>query len=176
MDREKKIELLIKVSGSLLTLATVVIGVSQFNKGQKELKEREIAQRQSELTKMKTQAIIETLSKFKELQNKLYIEATSVISYLSVNKNFGSQEHKDKLEKFWRLYWGELSAVETDAVETAMKHFGDTLKIIEDSNFKNFKEKQQELKNACYQVAQAVKISARTWELPKILEGDTLKN
>jgi hypothetical protein len=176
MDREKKIDLIIKVGGSILTLATVVIGVSQFNKGQKDLKEREIAQRRSELSKMKTEAVIETLSKFKELQNKLYIEATSVISYLAVNENFGSKEHKDKLEKFWRLYWGELSAVESDAVEAAMKHFGDTLKMIEDNNFTNFKEKQRELKNACYQVAQAIKVSTRTWELPEILEGDTIRN
>ena len=158
---------MIELVGYMLTLATVIVGVWQFNKGQRELKEREIEQRNFELTKMNNQATIETLSKFKELQTKQYIEATSIVSYLTVNENFESQQHKDKLEKFWQLYWVELSAVETREVESAMVKFGNILKEVQDGNFKNFKEKQKELKNSGYEVAQAIKKSANTWDLPE---------
>ena len=104
MDTEKRTELTIKIISSVITLATVVIGVWQFNAGQKEIKEREIQQRKFELEKMNNQAIIETLSKFKEQQNKLYIETTSVLSYLTVNNDFNSPKYKEKLERFWQLY------------------------------------------------------------------------
>ena len=170
MDFEKKSELIVKIVSSILTLATVLIGVWQFTKGQKELKEREIEQRNFELTKINNQATAEVLLKFKELQTKQYIEATSVISYLTVNENFGSQEYKKKLERFWQLYWVELSAIETKEVEAAMVHFGEILKDIQNDNFNNFKQKQQELKIASYEIAQAIKLSSNTWELPATLK------
>jgi len=167
MEIDKKIDILVKIGTQLLTLATVTIGVWQFNKGQNELKVREIAQRKFELTMLNNRATIETLSKFKELQNKLYIETTSVISYLTVNENHDSPLYKEKLERFWQLYWVELSSVETPEVETAMVHFGDVLKKVQNDKFV---DNQGELKKASYEVAQAIKKSASTWVLPEELK------
>ena len=31
-------------------------------------------------------------------------------------------------DEFWKLYWGELAIVESDAVQTAMVHFGEDLR------------------------------------------------
>lgn len=166
MDMEKRFDLLIRIGSPIITLATVLIGIWQFNQGQKELKEREIEQRNFEMAKINNQATADVLLKFKELQTKQYIEATSVISYLTVNENFGSQEHKNKLERFWQLYWVELSAIESKEVEAEMVHFGNILKDIERNDFKNFKDLQQELKIASYKIAQAIKLSSNTWELP----------
>ncbi len=167
MEPDKKIELIIKIVAPLLTLVTVVVGVWQFNEGQKRLKEREIEQRNFELTKMNNQATIESLSKFKEMQNKLYIEATSVVSFLTVSEDFASPAYKAKVDRFWQLYWVELSAVETKGVETAMVIFGNALDSIQKDNSK---VKRDELKSASLGLAKAVKQSASTWELPNTLQ------
>lgn len=170
MAPDKKIELIIQAATALLTLATVMVGIWQFNKGQIDIKTREIEQRNFELEKMTNQATIETLSKFKEIQNKYYIEATSIVSYLTVSENFESQEHKNKVERFWQLYWVELSAVETPEVESAMVTFGRHLQELQEKQFSNFKEKQQDLKISSYELAQAIKKSASTWTLPEGLK------
>jgi hypothetical protein len=170
MDSEKKTELTIKVASSILTLATVLIGIWQFNAGQREIKEREIEQRNFELSKMNNQATIEVLLRFKEIQTKQYIEATSVISYLTVNEDFFSKEYKNKLNRFWQLYWVELSAIETGDVERAMIKFGTMLQALQENNFKDFKDKHIELKSASYEIAQAIKKSANSWELPQSMK------
>ncbi len=170
MDAEKKTELSVKVFTAVLTLATVIIGVWQFNKGQKEIKEREIVQRNFELTKMSKQASLDALAKFKEIQNQKYVEAAGVVSYLAVSEDFESAEYKARLKRFWQLYWVELSSVETAEVESAMVHFGDVLKALEESHFKNFKESKPALNATSYAVAQAIKKSAKTWALPDGLQ------
>lgn len=96
---------------------------------------------------------------FRKHQTKLYYETTSVISYLTVNDNFKSEEYREKLSRFWQLYWVELSAVETQEVESAMVAFGNLLKTLEDNDFQDFKASQNELKIKGYEVAQAIKNS-----------------
>ncbi|HVE58389.1 MAG TPA: hypothetical protein VNB22_16270 [Pyrinomonadaceae bacterium] len=174
MTTKEIIELIAGIVTPLLALATVLIGIWQFNKGQRELKDREINQRNFELEKMNNQANLETLSKFKELQSKLYNETTSIIGYLAVSDDFKSAEYKAKLERFWQLYWVELSTVETEDVEDAMVEFGDILEELQDTKFKDFEDKQDDLKNAAYDVAQAIKESVRTWELPEGLKGEVV--
>ena len=74
------------------------------------------------------------------------------------------------MERFWQLYWVELSAVETREVESAMVTFGRHLQELQENRFSNFKEKQQDLKISSYELAQAIKKSASTWTLPEGLK------
>lgn len=151
----------------MLTLTTVIVGVWPFNHGLEQIKEKEVAQRKFEIEKMNNQATIETLSKFNEIQNKYYVETTSVVSYLTVNENFKSPEYKSKAERFWQLYRVELSSVETKEVETAMVKFGRHLQSLQENDFNNFMSEKQALRIASYEIAQAIKKSASTWELPQ---------
>lgn len=173
MDADKRIELTIKILTSVITLATVIIGIWQFNKGQAELKDREITQRKFELTKMNNQATIETLTKFKEMQNKLYGEAIEVVGYLTVHTDYESPKYKETLDRFWQLYWVGLSTVETPEVEQKMKDFGDLLKETKAVNLLTTEQQQTRLTNAGYYVAQAIKKSSRTWLLPESLQEET---
>lgn len=175
MQTEKRVELLVKVVGTLLTFFTVIIGIWQFNKGQRDLKDRDIEQRKAELTELSAKASIEMLSKFKELQMKIYLDAGDVLSYLIVNEDFRSAEYKAKVQRFWELYWVELAVVETPKIESTMMQFGNILKDMQDHDFSNFKERQHELELAGYAVAQAIKQSASVWELPDGLKNKELK-
>ena len=98
-------------------------------------------------------------SDYKQLQTKLYSETASVVSFLAVSNDFESQLYKEKLSRFWQLYWVELSAVESDEVETRMVYFGDNINKLEENNFKNFDEIQDDLKTNGYLLAQAIKNS-----------------
>jgi len=101
-------------------------------------------------------------SDFKQQQTKLYYEAASVVSFLTVNTDFNSIRYKEKLERFWELYWVELSSVESRQVESAMVRFGKVLQKIQETNFKNLYQYQQELKSTGYDVAQAIKESSKS--------------
>ena len=172
MDSEKRIDITIRILSAVITLATVVVGVWQFNKGQSEMKEREIEQRKFELEKMNNQASIETLTRFKEMQNKLYTETTSVISYLTIHKDYHSTKYKEKIDRFWQLYWVELSFVETKEVEGSMVKFGRILEELQENNFADMPVRQSELRIAGYEVAQSIKASAKSWSLPEMLQNN----
>jgi hypothetical protein len=101
------------------------------------------------------------LSEFKERQSKLYYETTSIVSFLTVNVDFEKPIYKEKLSRFWELYWVELSTVETSEVETAMVRFGNIIKQLERNKFKNISNLQDELKAKGYEVAQAIKSSIK---------------
>lgn len=171
MEKEKRIDVVIRIATSIVTLITVIIGVWQFNKGQSQIKERDIEQRRFEMEKMDKQASIETITKFKEAQNKVFAETASVIAYLSVNKDVQSIKYQEKLERFWQLYWVELSAVETPEVEKAMKSFGDVLKDFQEKKFIGAEEHINDLQRFGYLVAQAMKNSAKKWSLPEDLQS-----
>lgn len=170
MEKDKRIDIIIRIATSLVTLITVIIGIWQFNSGQQRIKESEIAQRKFEMEKMDRQASIETITKFKEAQNKVFAETASVIAYLSVNKDVQSIKYQEKLERFWQLYWVELSAVETPEVEKAMKGFGDVLKDFQEKKFMGAEEHINDLQRFGYIVAQAMKNSAKKWSLPEDLQ------
>lgn len=162
----KQIDIFIKVITPIIGFIAILIGVWQFTKGQSQLKEKEIEQRKSELQKMNEQSSLDLLAKFKEIQYKLYNETTSVLGFLTVENDFSSDEYKQKLNRFWQLYWVELSSVESAEVESSMKQFGDVLKNIQQENFSNLREKKKDLEVAAYKVAQAIKKSARSKDLP----------
>jgi hypothetical protein len=61
---------------------------------------------------------------------KLYFATARVVGSL-VSENPRSPDWETARRKFWALYWSELSMVESELVERAMKDFGDKLRELE---------------------------------------------
>jgi hypothetical protein len=160
-----------QIISPLITISGILIGVWQFNQGQKNLQEKELEQRRFELTKMQVGSEFEAIAKFKEIQSAKYREATEIISNIIYTENYQSPEFKKYLKRFWQLYWVELSAVEDENAESAMVSLGDYIKELQMKNFNpiNSSEKAK-LFNLGYNVAQAIKVSSKNWELPKGLQ------
>jgi hypothetical protein len=146
MTIEEKILFSIKIIAIIITIAGVLIGLWKFNKQQQ----------------------FQTISKFKEFQAVKYREATETISYIIYSEAYDSIEFKQKLMKFWQLYWVELSAVEDNDVEATMKDLGDHLETLIKRDFKDVTENEKKsLHHFGYSVAQAIKRSSKTWSLPE---------
>jgi hypothetical protein len=168
MDTETKIELTLKIVVPIITVAGILIGVWQFNKGQMNMQNKELKQRQFELKKMHIGNQFEAIAKFKELQSIKYTEASETISNIIYNENYQSDEFKKSLKRFWQLYWVELSAVEDGQVESAMVGLGKHIELLSAKEFKNVTETEKnKLYSLGYSVAQAIKKSSKTWELPE---------
>lgn len=66
---------------------------------------------------------------------------------------------KRECEEFWRLYWGELSILESKDVKDAMVNFGNQLHLVEAEQ-----AHPKSLEGLSYQLARACRISLeRTW-------------
>ena len=166
-----KIELVVKIVAPILTMAGILIGVWQFNEGQKNLQTKELEQRQFELEKMLIGNQFEAIAKFKEIQSVKYKEATETISGIIYSDDYHSDEFRENLKRFWQLYWVELSAVEDGQVESAMVLLGHFIEGLEKRNFENMTEEDKsELFRLGYSVAQSIKESSKTWELPEGLK------
>jgi hypothetical protein len=70
--------------------------------------------------------LIEGQKPFLELQLRLYMETAQVAGQL-VTFEWNSDQWKNSRQRFWALYWSELSMVESKDVETAMEQFGEAL-------------------------------------------------
>ncbi|KZS41265.1 hypothetical protein AWE51_22950 [Aquimarina aggregata] len=161
-------ELIIKSLTSVVTLAGILIGVYQFNKGQRKLQENELEQRAFELKKIHLGNQFEAISKFKEIQSIKYKETTETISSIIYADDYQSKECKHALKRFWQLYWVELSAVEDREVEAKMVELGEFIKKLQKVNFKNISTNdKKQLYSLGYSVAQTIKKSSKTWELPE---------
>lgn len=168
MEAPARIELAAKIIGPLITIVGILVGVMQFNKGQENLQRKELEQRQFELKKMQLSSQFEAMAKFKELQTTKYKEATETISNIIYSDNYQSPAFRKSLKRFWQLYWVELSAVEADTVENTMKRLGDFIVELEKKNFENMTEEEKaDLYHLGYEVAQAIKVSSKNWELPE---------
>ncbi len=167
METQAKIESAVKIIVPIITVAGILIGIWQFNEGQKNMQTKELEQRQFELKKMQIGNEFEAIAKFKELQSKKYTEATETISNIIYTDNYQSVELKNNLKRFWQLYWVELSAVEDGEVESAMFKLGQHIELLEKKKFENISVSEKEtLYSLGYSVAQAIKRSSKTWELP----------
>jgi hypothetical protein len=168
MKYTTEIELAVKIMTPIVTIAGILFGVWQFTKGQENLQKKELEQRQFELKKMQMGKEFEAIAKFKEAQSIKYKEAAETVSNIIYSDDYNSPEFKKNLKRFWQLYWVELSAVEDQTVESAMKYLGDYIEGLEKRNFKNMTEEDKEmLFRHGYAVAQAIKISSKNWELPQ---------
>lgn len=168
MEASTRIELAAKIIAPLITIAGILVGVMQFNKGQENLQRKELEQRQFELRKMQIGNQFEAIARFKEIQATKYKEATETISNIIYSDDYQSAAFKKALKRFWQLYWVELSAVEDAQVEAAMVALGNFISGLEKRNFHNITEEEKaELFNLGYDVAQAIKRSSKNWELPE---------
>lgn len=69
---------------------------------------------------------IEASQPFLKRQLALFEEATQITAYIATSDSPGDE--KEKKQRFWQLYWGELALVEHGGVERAMVEYGDLLR------------------------------------------------
>jgi hypothetical protein len=156
-------ENLIKLLTPILTLLTVVIGIYQFNLGQRENRRKEILQTDREI-----------LSKFKENQNKIYANAMEVISYLVTSDAYNSPEYKKKLTEFDQLYWVGLASVQTNQVESSLDTLRNSLENLKRLHFgKNSiaDSIRDILPEQALSVSIAMRASSMDYSLPGGLQG-----
>jgi hypothetical protein len=168
MESKSRFELAVKIIAPFTMLIGILIGVWQFNVGQRNLQQKELDQRKFELEKMLIGNQFEAIAKFKEIQSVKYKEATETISNIIYTDNYQSVEFKESLKRFWQLYWVELSAVEDKQVESAMVPLGNFIKKLQKQNFENLThEDKTKLSELGLKVAQAIKKSSKEWQLPE---------
>lgn len=158
------LENIIKISSPLLTVAAVVIGMYQFNSGQRESRRKD-----------QLQADRDIVSKFKENQNKVYSSALSVISYLATSTDYKSAAYKDNLDKFNQLYWVQLSYVDSREVDSALDVFHNSLENLRRMDYKTgfskFDDIVESLPDQALSVSMAMKRSSIDYSLPKYIKA-----
>lgn len=96
--------------------------------------------------------------RFWEEQLEIYKRTCVAASTIATSKEIAAVE-KER-ETFWRLYWGELSILESKAVKTAMEAFGAQLRIIEAEQ-----SSPKSLEQLSYRLARACRASLeKTWD------------
>jgi len=70
------------------------------------------------------QRFLESRRPFVELRQRLYLEAIRAAEVLATPEAHTPEESTAAKKRFWELYWGELSLVETTDVEEAMVQLG----------------------------------------------------
>jgi len=171
MESSSKLETALKIITPLLTLITVMVGVYQFNAGQKENKTRELNMRQMEIDKMNNQMNREILAKFKDNQNKIYSETMSAIGYLATHKDYKTEKYQEHLNRFNQLYCVDLSSVATENVNTQLMKFQNMLKNLQNNNYRLIDDKIYDLQEAAENVAVAIRESSMDYSLPGGLKG-----
>lgn len=73
------------------------------------------------------QRLLESRRPFVELRQKLYLEALQAAEVLATPEAHTLDESAAAKKRFWELYWGELSLVESSDVEVAMVKLGKVL-------------------------------------------------
>ena len=106
-DTEKTL----KIIGALVTLGGLALGVANYlETARKDAETRRIQAREHFLTR----------------QLKLYTDATQTAAKLATSSR-ESEDFTKAADRFWELYWGELSMVENRDVEAAMVQMGHCL-------------------------------------------------
>ena len=105
------VEKTIKLVGAIVTIGGLALGVANYlSTIRKDAETRNLEARKQFLTR----------------QLELYTDATRTAAKLA-NLDTSSSERPPVERRFWELYWGELSMVESREVEGAMKRMGDCL-------------------------------------------------
>jgi CHASE3 domain sensor protein len=163
MNQNWTIEGVVKIFTPLLTLVTVLVGIYQFNAGQKENRRRELIQTDRDI-----------LAKFKENQNRVYTEAMGVISYLITDTSYTSPEYQKNLQRFNQLYWVQLSFVENKDVENQMDTLYNSLQNLKmlgyHTRLPEFVEINESLPDKALAVSIAMKRSSMDYSLPEGLK------
>jgi hypothetical protein len=105
------VEKTIKLVGAIVTIGGLALGVANYL---------------STLRKDAETRNLEARKQFLTRQLELYTDATRTAAKLA-NLDTSSSDRPAVERRFWELYWGELSMVESREVEGAMKRMGDCL-------------------------------------------------
>jgi len=70
----------------------------------------------------------ESQKPFLEQQLKLYLEITKIVAQLAIVDDV--KNHPEIQQRFWELYWGELSIVETKEIEDQMTKIADAFALL----------------------------------------------
>ncbi len=106
------IEKTLKLVGVIVTLGGLALGVANYLATiRRDVETRNLEARKQYLTR----------------QLALYTEATQAAAKLATSQQ-DSRAFAAAQQRFWELYWGELSMVENAEVEKAMKRMGDCLR------------------------------------------------
>lgn len=146
----------------VLTLLTVLVGLYQFNKGQK-----------ANAESRDYQFNMQILSKFKETQQKVYAETMGIVSYLAAadTADFKTQKYANSYNRLEQLYWVELSTVQSPEVDTALIFFKNDIDNLKANNFRKINEKKIQLMEHANGVAEAIRNSLMDWSLPGGMTG-----
>lgn len=145
---ERNWKSLLEISGPLLTVAGLLLGVWQFNRGEENRTRLEY-----ELIKKKDET---------EFRRKLWLERLS--TYQTVAKTAGEiaastdddKQFKEKTREFLSAYWGSMILVEDKSVEKAMMAFQDAIRDFNDGYSKaaDVRKKALELVTKCRESVQ----------------------
>jgi hypothetical protein len=108
----------------------VIISVRTFAHSQEKDRQERLTEANKQIVeaqKYRAQRETEARRPFAELRQRLYSEAIQSAAVLSNPGLHTATEIAAARARFWELYWGELSLVEGQGVESAMKKLGDTL-------------------------------------------------
>jgi hypothetical protein len=121
-DRNQ-LESWVKIVSILIAVGTFLFGVVQYSTNQRQRQEDETKQARSEAVQRKLAA----QRPYLEHQLELYIAASR--SGATIASSDDEKAVRDARQRFWELYWGELSMVEDQEVESAMARFGEALSV-----------------------------------------------
>lgn len=158
--RTKKIEIIAKYIGLLVLVVGLALPLWQYVVTlEKERNERD-EKRKIEETQRNREieaALREARKPFLERQQTLYFEAASTASKLAILPK--GAERDAAYKRFYHLYWGELSVVEDELVESSMVRFKETLELYETGQVD-----KSELERASLNLARSCRSSlARGW-------------
>jgi hypothetical protein len=111
---------------------------------------------------------IEAMKPFLDRQLELYTEATQVTAAIAVSTD--TAERTLALQRFWRLYYGELALVEDRSVEAAMVVFGRALQESRDT--RELQQLALQLARACRE-SLAASWGVAAWRDPHSLSAET---
>jgi hypothetical protein len=142
MDENKKRtwDVWLGIIGPLLTVATILVGVHQFNVGERERQQKQAHQEEVDFQRKAWQERMNAYRSVAELAGK-------VIAHIDDNKG------KDAMRDFEAAYWGTMILVEDRGVEKAMVDFFVEIEDYEKgwSTVDRLKVRDDDLIKACQQ-------------------------
>jgi len=125
-----------------------------------------LERQQSELEQQNRIRSFEAGQRFRDRQFDLYMETAAVVGRL-VTVDPAGPVWEAAAERFWQLFWSELSVVEDGGVKTAMQDFGPPLRAVEATAPPDRRAAQAGLQQPAYRLSQALRASIRqSWTLP----------
>jgi len=149
-SKHRKIDIQIKVLATVLTLATIIIGIVQFSVQQRNLKEQE-------LLAFKRQSSLEFERRLWEKQLSIYSEIADVAGKLATSASDAKQFELAK-SQFYEKYWGGMILVEDSTVAQSMVKFDREIQ-----DFLKGRSSEKNLKIRAYHLAKTCKESAETY-------------